>query len=169
MNRVNRLMGILTFLQSHKFTMAEKLADRFEVSVRTVYRDIRALEEIGIPVSFENNRGYFVVQGYFLPPVSFTSGEANALVVMTALANRFGDNSIARHSYSALQKIRAILRQPDKEKSEYLVDRIKVLGPAPGANRYLYEVQLAITEKLVLQIEYTDTQNRKTTRSIEPI
>ncbi|HEU5290141.1 MAG TPA: YafY family protein [Cyclobacteriaceae bacterium] len=169
MKRVTRLLGILTYLQSHKFTMAEKLSDRFAVSVRTVYRDIRSLEEIGIPVSFENNRGYFIVQGYFLPPVSFTLGEANALVVMAALATRFGDNSIAKESDSALEKIRAILRQADKEKSEYLVNRIKVLKPAQDANRHLHELQYAIAEKLILRIDYTDAQKRKTTREIEPI
>ena len=94
MNRVDRLMGILTFLQSHKFVMAEKLSEKFDISVRTVYRDMKALMEIGVPISFENNKGYFVVQGYFLPPISFTSREANALIVMAALAHRFGDKSI---------------------------------------------------------------------------
>ena len=80
MNRIDRLFGILTFLQSKKYVPAEKIADRFGISIRTVYRDIKALCEQGIPVSFEANRGYFIVQGYFIPPVSFTSEEANALL-----------------------------------------------------------------------------------------
>lgn len=162
-------MGILTVLQSHKFVMAEKLANKFEISIRTVYRDIKALAEIGIPVSFESNKGYFIVQGYFLPPVSFTSDEANSLILMAALADRFADTKIAKHSNNALQKIRAVLRHTDKEKSERLSDKIKVLVPDPLENTHLSEVQYAIAEQISLYIEYTDSQGRKTTREIEPI
>lgn len=169
MNRVDRLMGMLTVLQSHKFVMAEKLADKFEISVRTVYRDIKALMEIGIPISFENNRGYFIVQGYFLPPVSLTSNEANALILVAALANRFGDKTIIRDSEQAIEKIRAVLRQPDKEKTEHLSSRIKVLNPHPAGNNYLSAVQLAISDQKILRIEYTDMQQRKTSREVEPI
>ena len=149
--------------------MAEKLADKFDISVRTVYRDIRALEEIGIPVSFENNKGYFVVQGYFLPPVSFTSDEANALIVLAALANRFGDKFIVKSSDNALNKIRAVLRQGDKEKTEKLVSKIKVFNPYNGLNNHLSEIQNAISEQQVLEIEYTDAKQNITKREIEPI
>lgn len=79
MNRIDRLFGILTTLQSKKFVPAENLSRKYRISTRTVYRDIKAIGELGIPVSFEQQRGYFIVQGYFLPPVSFTSDEANAL------------------------------------------------------------------------------------------
>jgi predicted DNA-binding transcriptional regulator YafY len=169
MNRVDRLMGILTVLQSHKFVMAEKIASKFEISVRTVYRDIKALIEIGIPVSFETNRGYFIVQGYFLPPVSFTSNEANALILMTSLAERFADKSMAKHSANGLQKIRAVLRQADKERSEQWSDRIKVLNPHRLENNYLTEIQDAIISKTTLQIAYTDSEKRSTNREVEPI
>ena len=170
MNRVDRLMGILTVLQSYKYVTAEKIAGKFDISVRTVYRDIKALMEIGIPVSFENNKGYFIVQGYFLPPISFTQNEANALILSTSLADRFADKSIAKHSDNALQKIRAVLRQADKEKTEDLGDRIRVLNPTPVEyNNYLSEIESAIVGKTILEIEYTDSENRKTKREIEPI
>jgi predicted DNA-binding transcriptional regulator YafY len=68
MNRIDRLFGITTLLQARKYTSAEQLAEQFGISVRTVYRDIRALGEQGIPISFEVGRGYFLVQGFFLPP-----------------------------------------------------------------------------------------------------
>src|SRR3982750_4294209 len=51
-NRIDRLMGILTVLQSKKFVQAEKIAEKFSISIRTVYRDVKALTEIGVPVSF---------------------------------------------------------------------------------------------------------------------
>ena len=63
MNRIDRLFGILTTLQSKKHVTALQLAGKYEISVRTVYRDIKALEELGIPVGFEQPKGYFIVQG----------------------------------------------------------------------------------------------------------
>lgn len=169
MNRIDRLMGILTYLQSHKFVMAEKLSDKFEISVRTVYRDIKALAEIGIPVSFENNKGYFIVQGYFLAPVSLTSSEANALILVAALANRYTDKTTTKNTENAIQKIRAVLREADKEKSEQFSNRVKVLNTQPLANKFLSDVQQAIADQIILKIEYTDAQQRKTTREVEPI
>src|SRR5262245_30576982 len=97
MNRIDRLLGVLTLLQSKKYVTAEKIAEKFHTSVRTVYRDVKALTELGIPVSFEAQRGYFVVQGYFLPPVSFSTEEANALLLSESLVYGFADRSIQTH------------------------------------------------------------------------
>lgn len=169
MNRVDRLMGILTFLQAHRYVMAEKLATKFEISIRTVYRDIKALDEIGIPVSFENNKGYFIVKGYFLPPVSLTSHEANALILVNALANRFTDRITARNSDNAIQKIRAVLRDTDKDISEKLGARVKVLDSKPQTNHFLSDVQQAIVDQIILRIEYTDGKWQNTSREVEPI
>jgi len=169
MNRVDRLMGILTVLQSHKFVTAEKIADKFDISIRTVYRDVKALGEIGIPVSFEPNKGYFIVQGFFLPPVSFSTEEANALVLVASLAERFGDMSIAKHSNNALQKIRAILRAHDKEHAEKMSTKIKVINPDQKCLEYLAPLQKSINESTMVEIEYTDAQQKKSKREIEPI
>src|SRR4051812_39945460 len=115
MNRIDRLFGILTLLQSKKYVTAEAISERFGISVRTVYRDIKALGEGGIPVSFEPAKGYFIVQGYFLPPVSFSSEEANALLLMETMVRGFADKSIHTHYSSALQKVKSVLRSPQKE------------------------------------------------------
>ncbi|MEJ0034302.1 MAG: YafY family protein [Bacteroidota bacterium] len=171
MNRVDRLFGILTLLQSRKHVTAEKISDRFGISVRTVYRDIRALDEIGIPVSFENNKGYFIVDGYFLPPVSFTADEANALVLLSSLADRFADVSVVRNTETALEKIRNVLHSRGKESASQLRDRIRVINPArsPRSMEYLADIQNSITNKNILYIEYTDLKKQKTKREIEPI
>src|SRR6476620_12208113 len=116
MNRIDRLFGIVTQLQSKKYLPAEKIAERFDISVRTVYRDIKALCEQGIPISFEKQRGYFIVQGYFLPPVSFSSEEANALLLLESVASGFSDKSIRNHYSNALNKIKSVLRNGEKEK-----------------------------------------------------
>ena len=124
MNRIDRLMGITTVLQSKKYATAEHLAEKFDISVRTVYRDIKALGEIGIPISFEPNKGYFVVQGYFLPPVSLTSEEANALCLIESLVSAFSDQSIKKHYSNALNKVKSVMRHSEKEKLEKLNQNI---------------------------------------------
>jgi predicted DNA-binding transcriptional regulator YafY len=171
MNRVDRLFGILTTLQSKKHVTASQLADKYDISVRTVYRDIKALEEIGIPVGFEQPKGYFVVQGYFLPPLSFTTDEANSLVLMASLAEKFADRSIAKYSNSALAKIKSVLRSADKDKSNRFSDQINIYIPEgeKNENDYLIDVQTAITRQIIIAIDYTDGQNVKTTREVEPI
>ena len=171
MNRVDRLFGILTMLQSRKHVTAEKISDRFGISVRTVYRDIRALDEIGIPVSFENNKGYFIVDGYFLPPVSFTADEANALVLLSSLADRFADVSVVRNTESALEKVRNVLHSREKESASQLRDRIRVINPARSQRsiEYLADIQNSMSNKTILYIEYTDLKKQKTKREIEPI
>lgn len=171
MNRVDRLFGILTLLQSRKYVTAEKISERFDISVRTVYRDVHALGEIGIPVSFENNKGYFIVDGYFLPPVSFTEDEANSLILLSSLANRFGDDSVVRNTDTALEKIRAVLKSREKESASQLRERIRVIIPGKEKKPidYLQDIQKAISKSNILYLEYTDLKNQKTNREVEPI
>jgi predicted DNA-binding transcriptional regulator YafY len=171
MNRIDRLLGIVTMLQSKKYVPAERIADKFHISVRTVYRDIKALVELGIPVSFEATRGYFVVQGYFLPPVSFTSEEANALLLTESLVYGFADKSIQTHYSSALSKVKAVLRSPQKEKLESLTEAIRLQVPACFSlnSEYLSVLQTAIAGKTILEIDYKNNKEEISRRDTEPI
>jgi predicted DNA-binding transcriptional regulator YafY len=171
MNRIDRLMGILTTLQSKKYTTAEHLSETFEISVRTVYRDIKALGEIGIPVSFEAGKGYFITQGYFLSPVSFTVEEANALILMETLAQRYGDRSIKHNYETALSKIKAVLRGNTKDDIDYLHSQIKVWSHTEKNNdfNYLSEIQNAIQNRTLLTIGYENLKKEQSKRDIEPI
>jgi predicted DNA-binding transcriptional regulator YafY len=170
LNRIDRLMGIMTQLQSKRFCTGEQLADKFGISIRTVYRDIRALGEIGIPVNFETGKGYFIAQGYFLPPLSLTIEEANALILLNALAGKFADNSIVKHSYNALDKIKAALRYSDKNKADDLASQIDVYLPEDEKSNtpWLSPLQNAIAAKTVVSIHYTDSKGRASKREIEP-
>ena len=161
MNRIDRLFGILTLLQSKKYVTAEKIADKFQISVRTVYRDIKALSEQGIPVSFEQPKGYFIVQGYFLPPVAFNSDEANALLLMESIVYGFTDKSIQTHYTNALNKIKAVLRNSQKEKLEFLNNNIKFQIPPCFVNNYEYlsVIQNTITSKTIIEFEYKNNKN----------
>jgi predicted DNA-binding transcriptional regulator YafY len=171
MNRIDRLFGILTLLQSRKFVPAEKIAEKFQMSIRTVYRDIKALCESGVPVSFEPAKGYFIVQGYFLPPVSFTTDEANSLMFMEALAYGFGDKSIQVHYSNALNKVKTVLRSSQKEKAEILSKNIKMQTPACFKYdfEYLTLIQEAISSKLVLELEYRNNRDETSLRQVEAI
>ena len=171
MNRIDRLLGILTLLQSKKFVAAEKIADKFHISIRTVYRDVKALVELGIPVSFEPTKGYFVVQGYFLPPVSFTTEEANSLLLIEALVSGFTDASIQQHYGSALNKVKAVLRGSQKEKLEQLNEKIILQKPACfNMNfEYLPLLQNAIANKTIIEIDYKNNKEEVSKRKAEPI
>jgi predicted DNA-binding transcriptional regulator YafY len=171
MNRIDRLLGILTLLQSKKYVPAEKIADRFNISVRTVYRDVKALTELGIPVSFEAPKGYFVVQGFFLPPVSFTTEEANALLLIESLVNGFTDRSIQAHYANALNKVKAVLRNQQKEKLEQLNETIKLQKPECfNMNfEYLSILQNAIASKTIIDLDYKNNKEEVSRRRVEAI
>lgn len=171
MNRIDRLMGILTMLQSKKYLPAERIADKFSISIRTVYRDVKALTEIGVPVSFEAGRGYFIVQGYFLPPVSFTNEEANALLLMESIAGRFGDDSIKKHYQTALHKVKAVLRGTQKDKIEQLELQIRAVNCDQAQNNFAYltHLQEAIASQTCIHIEYQNNKNEVSKRMLEPV
>lgn len=110
MNRVDRLLGYLIVLQSRELVRAQDLAARFEVSERTVYRDVEALLELGIPIVGVAGEGYRLMQGYSLPPVMFTEAETHALVLAIDMfrgLTKPGDTTVA--ASSAFEKLQAIL------------------------------------------------------------
>jgi len=170
-NRIDRLLGMITLLQTKKFVTAESIADKFKISKRTVYRDMKAICEQGIPVGVEPNKGYFIVQGYFLPPVLFTNDEANALLLMESMVKGFADKSISKHYSNALDKIKAGLKQPDKEKLETMNSNIKLQMPPCFENdfEYLSVLQQSISSKTIISIEYKNNKEEISNREVEPI
>jgi predicted DNA-binding transcriptional regulator YafY len=171
MNRIDRLFALHTFLQSRKYAMAEDIARKFGMSVRTVYRDIKALCESGVPVSFEPAKGYFIVQGYFLPPVSFTTEEAAALMLMEGATRVYADKSIQKLYGTALTKIRSVLRASQKDGIEALSASTGIQLPAcmEADYDYLATLQSAITQRCILEIDYRSKDERHSRRRIEPI
>lgn len=171
MNRIDRLFGILILLQSKKYVTAEKIANQYGISVRTVYRDIKALVEQGIPLSFEQPKGYFIVQGYFLPPISFNSDEANALLLMERFLVGFADKSIHQHYTTALNKVKTVLRTAQKERLESLNENIILQLPASLKNdfEYLSILQNTIGEKCIIELDYKNNKEEISKRNIEPI
>ena len=174
MNRIDRLHAIATHLQSKKRVTAQELADRFSISLRTVYRDVKALDESGVPVIGEAGTGYTIMEGYRLPPVMFTQEEASALLLGAKLAEQFTDGSVKKHFSAALYKIKAVLRGPDKEYVESLTDSIEIISrrpiPEEISHQYLSLFQQAIVHKKVVDIRYHSAMREETTkRHVEPI
>lgn len=175
MNRLNRLSAILIQLQSRKTVRAQDIADRFEISLRTVYRDIRSLEEGGIPIVGEAGVGYSLAEGYRLPPVMFTREEATAFITAEKLVTSFTDTVNGNSYSSGLYKLRAVLKTTEKDYLEHLDDRIEVRRATRPPELHSYNNPLqtilnAIASKTVLQLSYfTYYRQEKTQRLIEPI
>ncbi len=174
MNRVDRLSAMLIHLQSKKIVTAKELAQRFGICLRTVYRDIRALEAAGIPIGSEAGRGYYLVEGYHLPPVRFTSEEAGALLLAGKLTGAFTDAKTKRNFDSALYKIRAVLGNEDKEFVAEIEKKIGVFDTTgenmPVENSFIKDIQTALYLKNTIEIHYYSPHaNQTTVRKIEPV
>lgn len=171
MNRVDRLFGILILLQSRKYVTADAIAERFDISIRTVYRDVRALSDQGVPVHFEPQRGYSILKGFFLPPVSFTTEEANALLLLEPLVGGLADKSIAHHYASALAKIRSVLHTNQRDAVDALQQRVKIQLPQRfyQESTFLASLQQAVSARHAIEIDYVNAKEERSRRTIEPI
>jgi len=180
-NRFDRVTSLLLLLQTRSVVTAKFLADHFSVTERTVYRDIRTLENAGVPIGAEAGVGYFLEKGYRLPPVSFTLDEAASLL----LGEKLLGSSLDQHSlgdYSAaLNKVRAVLDVADKDYLSSLDGDIEVLN-VPGVaeteptsltahnDRWLRECRSVLVRRQVIDMTYSAaTTQAETQRVIEPI
>ncbi|MFB6455556.1 helix-turn-helix transcriptional regulator [Chitinophaga sp. Hz27] len=177
MNRIDRLTAILIQLQGKRIVKASEISERFEISLRTVYRDVKALQEAGVPIGAEAGTGYYIVDGYHLPPVMFSKEEAAALLTAEKLMEKYSDHSNEKQFGFAMQKIRSVLRGGDKDYLESLDDNIAVIKYQPVhpedtafPNRFLSDLQHAIGNQCVINLEYFSFKDEAATRrDVEPI
>lgn len=168
--RISRLTAILTQLQTRRLLTATGLAKKFSVSVRTIYRDIRTLEQAGVPVITEEGKGYSLMEHYRLPPVMFTESQANALVVAEQLVLNNKDASFVKDYSEAIDKIKAVLTHAVKDKADLLTERTRF---SQNVNRErssnnLSDLQFALTNFFLTKIHYTNEANNTTERLVEP-
>tara|TARA_R110002049_G_scaffold33535_13_gene110433 strand:+ start:2984 stop:3709 length:726 start_codon:yes stop_codon:yes gene_type:complete len=168
--RLARLTAIVTQLQSKRLVTARELAEKHSVSIRTVYRDIRTLEQSGIPIFTEEGKGYSVMEGYKLPPVMFTEEEANALITAEQIVNKNKDTSFTEQYTSAVEKIKAVLKYSQKDKAALLTERLQIRTNLENekTSNYLMQLQVAITNYKVIRINYTSLEQKQTQRDVEP-
>lgn len=168
--RLSRLTAILTQLQSSRIVTAKTLAEKHNVSIRTIYRDIRTLEKSGVPIVTEEGKGYSMMEGYQLPPVMFTEDEANALITAEQLILKNKDASFVQYYSEAILKIKALLKGPQKDKASLLTERVYFTDNYLNqkTSNYLMRIQSALTNFQVLSIDYLSLDQKFTNRNIEP-
>jgi predicted DNA-binding transcriptional regulator YafY len=174
MNRLERLQAILIQLQSKKIVKAQEIAQRFGISERTVYRDIRSLEESGVPIGSEAGVGYWLMDTFNLPPVMFTNEEASSLLIGYEMVRHLVDEPTQKNFDSALTKIRAVLRASGKEHLARLDGKISVskysFDAVSPKNLNLDMVKQALAENLCLEMNYRAQYNQsESTRIVEPV
>ena len=168
--RLSRLSAILTQLQTKRLLTAAKLAEKFNVSIRTIYRDIRALDQAGVPIITEDGKGYTLMDGYKIPPIMFSESQANALILAEQLVLKNKDISFIRDYTEAIDKIKAVLRQSEKDKANLLADRTRFeqnIRRERNSNN-ISQLQYALTNFYLVKIDYTNEQGKTTNRIIEP-
>ncbi len=172
--KFDRIVSILIQLQSKRIVKAQELSDRFEVSLRTIYRDIRTLEASGVPIYSEAGTGYSLMDGYRIPPVMFTQEEAASFVAAEKLMQKFTDSLMQQHFSSAMYKLRAVLRARDKDWVSNIETQV-IMQPmskrfnenVPDALAALFE---SIARKTKLHICYKALNgNEETSRTLEPV
>lgn len=171
LTRISRLTAILTQLQSKRILTSTTLAEKFGVSIRTIYRDIKILEQAGVPIFTEDGKGYSLMDGYRIPPVMFTEDEANALITIEQVVMKNSDSSLVAAYSEAINKIKAVLLYSTKDKIELLANRIAISPAMPNSttSNSLTVIQHALTSFKVLNITYRSAhKNEITERNIEP-
>ncbi len=175
MKKFDRITAIFILLQSRKLIKAQEIADRFEVTLRTVYRDIRTLQNAGVPIIGEAGVGYSLIEGYRLPPVQFTPEEATAFLLAEKFVEQHADPSSQKHFDAAMVKLKAVLRNSEKESLESLSPHIEVSAtPSAFASKipkqYLPRILDAVKKQHVLDLDYKkEFSEVATKRQVEPI
>lgn len=170
-SRLSRLTAILLKLQAGPAVSVHSLANQFEVSTRTIYRDLQALERAGVPLVTTKGQGYQLLAGYTIPPVMFTEAEANALIMAEKMIEKTEDASLIEAFQAAADKVRAVLKKSQKEKISLLADRI-IIGKNWNYSRssaFLSEIQQALTNFNVLELDYRKADATESERrAVEP-
>jgi predicted DNA-binding transcriptional regulator YafY len=169
--RLSRLTAILTQFQTKRLITAKELADKFSVNIRTIYRDIRALEQAGVPILTEEGKGYTLMEGFKIPPIMFTEAEANALITAEQIISTNKDASFVKAYVDAIDKIKSVLKNSTKDRANFLTDRIHIRQNLKHENfsNYLSILQVALTNYKVIKISYQAVEDTKPTdRFIEP-
>jgi len=167
MRRAERLFRLVSELRTRSVSRAEDLAAHFEISVRTVYRDIAHLQASGLPIEGEAGVGYILRPGFDLPAMTFTFEQIDALAVGLSFVEVAGDTSLSEAAREVRAKLQASLPDPDKRKLEN--------APLFASRRHdratpmLKTVRRAIREAHILRLQYADTKGLRSDRRVRPL
>lgn len=173
MNRIDRLFAILLMLQRRQRLTAREIASQFGVAERTIYRDMQALTEMGIPIAAQAGEGYELLEGFSLPPVAFTELEAKTIVLAMHWFLKHSTGTMQRSARTSLDKIEAVLSTPLREQTERLarlIDYYPSHPPLDWEQPDLHFMLEAIASFQVVKIVYRAHQTEQATeRDIEPL
>lgn len=173
LKKLDRVTAILTQLQSKPLVRAQDLAAKFDVSVRTIYRDVKTLENAGIPIVGEAGSGYSLMDGYRLPPVMFTKEEVLSFITAEKLMQKFLHQSLGTHYQSAMEKVRSVLKYSDRNLIHHIEKQIDVYNYHPKTEDHIRNIipiiLESIAEKKQLTLEYMTVDSKVSTRTIEVV
>lgn len=149
--RFDRILAVFIYLQSKRVVTGVELAQRFDVSLRTVYRDIRSLEMAGIPIYGEPGIGYSLVEGFRMTPVSFTEEEAMSFVVAEKLMKNYLDSHLSSQFSMALYKMKAMLRASDKDVVSDVEEKVLMRSKVESFNQEVPEGLSVLFRSISLQ------------------
>ncbi|MEJ8304980.1 YafY family protein [Saccharibacillus sacchari] len=160
MNKTDRLLALILELQRQHTIRAEDLAASFEVSVRTIYRDVQALSEAGVPIVGTTGNGYSLMEGYFLPPISFTVEEAATLLIGTSFIDRQFDDAYRDRASAAGKKIEALLSDNVRSETSRIRGSMRLLDPydqkaLPHEKENLRQIRQAFSEGRKISFDYS--------------
>jgi predicted DNA-binding transcriptional regulator YafY len=169
MRRADRLFHIIQLIRGRRLTTAAYMAERLEVSERTIYRDIADLQHQGVPIDGEAGVGYRLGAGFDLPPMMFTQDEAKALVASVRMAQVWLDPVLAQGGQDALGKIMSVLPVEARVAAEALAVYAPPGGLPASAQRTLQTLREAVQERCKVFINYRDLSEKPSERTLRPL
>ena len=170
MRRADRLYRLVELLRGGRLTTARRLAERLEVSERTVYRDIADLMASGVPIEGEAGVGYVMRPGFDLPPLMFTRSEIAALVTGARLVQAWGGRAMAGAASEALAKIAAVVPQQIARAADSVPIHAFAMSDLDDATRERLDLlDTAIGARTRLSMDYRDASGARTSRPVRPL
>ena len=169
MRRDDRLFQIVQLIRGRRLTTANYLAQRLEVSERTVYRDVADLQHQGVPIEGEAGVGYRLGAGFDLPPLMFTHDEARALVASVRMAQVWQDPALAQASQVALGKILSVLPPAARAAAQTMAIYAPPMGLEPAVQVTLQLLREAVQARRKLLVDYRDASEQLTQRTLRPL
>jgi len=172
LNRIDRISALLVQLQSRPIVKASEMAERFGVSLRTIYRDMHTLSEAGVPICGNSGVGYSLVEGYRLPSLMFTKEEAMAFLTAEKIIEQLTDSQNSNYFRQGMDKIRAALRAVDKK---YLHDMDNTIAVYKSRNakeslpNLLQTILSSINSRSIVEIDYINADENTSKRALEAV
>lgn len=172
LTRFDRISALLVQLQSRPIVKASEMAERFGVSLRTIYRDMSSLSEAGVPICGNSGVGYSLIEGYRLPSLMFTKEEAIAFLTAEKIIEQLTDTQNSNYFRQGMDKVRAALRAVDKKYLHDMDDTIAVYkSKSTGVSlpNIMQTILSSISDKLILEIDYTNADDNTSKRALEAV